>query len=205
MTLSTKFAAAACAAAAISTVFTLGAAPASAQNAQPSWEKRCAKAGENDICNVQYMILANARQLVTAVNLMQVKGKQNRRIFQVAVPTSRYIPAGIKVKIDEGKENTLPYSLCLPDRCLAEIPLSDGLVKALKGGGKMTLTSTNFRSQKSPINVSLKGFTAAFDGPPLKANEVANRQRKLQEELQRKAKEAADKLKAAQDAAKASN
>jgi len=179
-------------------------APAFAQQG-PTWQKRCTKAGENDICNVQYTILTNTRQLVTGVNLLQSKGKQNRRIFQIAVPSSRYIPAGIKVKIDEGKENTIPYSLCLPDRCLAEIPLSDNLVKALKGGGKMTLTSTNFRAQKNPISVSLKGFTAVYDGPAMQPSEVQSQQRKLQEELQRKAKETADKLKAAQDAAKASN
>jgi len=180
------------------------AAPAFAQQA-PSWQKRCSKVGENDICNVQYTIVNNTGRLLTGVNLMQVKGAQNRRIFQVAVPSARYIPAGVKVKIDGGKENTLPYSLCLPDRCMAEVQLSEGLVKALKAGGTMTLTSTNVRTQKNPISVSLKGFTAVFDGTAMQPNEVQSQQRKLQEELQRKAKETADKLKAAQDAAKASN
>ncbi|EFL90342.1 invasion associated locus B family protein [Ahrensia sp. R2A130] len=183
------------------------AAPASAQQAQqaPTWAKICSKVGETDICNVQYSIVTNTGQLVTGVNLLQSKGATSRRIFQVAVPSGRYIPEGIKVKIDNGKENTLPYSLCLPDRCLAEIPLSEGLVKALKGGGEVTLTSTNFRAQKNPVKVSLNGFTASFDGPPLKRDEVQNRNQKIGEELKRKAKETADKLKAAQEAAKSGN
>ena len=183
------------------------ATPAFAQQAQqaPTWAKICSKVGETDICNVQYSILTGTGQLITAVNLLQSKGETSRRIFQVAVPTGRYIPEGIKVKIDSGKENTLPYSLCLPDRCLAEIPLSEGLVKALKAGGEVTMTSTNFRAQKNPVKVSLKGFTAAFDGPPLKRDEVQNRNKKIGEELARKAKETADKLKAAQEAAKSGN
>ncbi|MEL6504619.1 MAG: invasion associated locus B family protein [Pseudomonadota bacterium] len=170
--------------------------------ATPSWVKICSRVGETDICNVQYSILTGTGQLVTAVNLLQSKGKTTRRLFQVAVPSGRIIPQGIKMQIDNGKENTLPYSLCIPDRCLAEIPLSEGLVKAMKAGGEITLTSTNFRVQKNPVKVSLKGFTAAFDGPPLKRDEVANRNKALQDALREKTKAAADKLKAAQEAAK---
>ena len=176
-----------------------------AQQRAPQWAKICSKIGETDVCNVQYNIVTNTNQLVTGVNLLQSKGKTNRRIFQVAVPSGRYIPEGIKVQIDGGKVNTLPYSLCMPDRCLAEIQLSEGLVKALKGGGELTLTSTNFRAQKNPVKVTLSGFTAAFDGPPLKRSEVDDRNKKLEEELKKKAQATADKLKAAQDAAKTGN
>jgi len=175
------------------------------QVAKQAWGKICSKVGETDICNVKYDVFSSTGQLVTAVNVLQSKGKTNRRIFQVAVPSGRYIPEGIKIQIDEGKVNTLPYSLCLPDRCLAETILSEPLVKALKAGGGLTLTSTNFRAQKNPVKVTLKGFTAAFDGPPLKRNEVENRQKKLEQELKKKAKATADKLKAAQDAAKSGN
>ena len=181
------------------------AASAQSSPTQQAWAKICSKVGETDICNVRYDVLTNTGQLVTGVNLLQSKGKTNRRIFQVAVPSGRYIPEGIKVQIDTGNVNTLPYSLCLPDRCLAEVQLSEGLVKALKAGGQLTLTSTNYRAAKNPVKVSLKGFTAAFDGPPLKRNQVQDRQKKLQEELKKKAKATADKLKAAQDAAKSGN
>jgi len=176
---------------------------AAAQSAGPSWVKICSKIGETDICNVQFSIVTNTKQLVTSVNLLQSKGKTKRRIFQVAVPSGRYIPEGIKVQIDKGKVNTLPYSLCMPDRCLAEIQLSESLVKALKKGGELTLTSTNFRAQKNPVKVTLKGFTAAYTGPPLKRDEVTNRNKALEDALKKKSLETAAKLKAAQDAAKA--
>lgn len=173
-----------------------------AQQNAPGWAKICTKVGENDICNVQYNILTNTGQLITGVNLLQSKGKINRRIFQIAVPSGRYIPQGIKVKIDKGKENTLPYSICLPERCIAEIPLTDGLVKALKGGGGIILTSTNFRAEPNPVNVTLEGFTSAYDGPPLKRDQVAERNKKLEEELKKKAEETRRKLEEAQEKAK---
>jgi invasion protein IalB len=183
-------------------IATVSSAHAQGANEARKWVKVCSKVGESDICNVQFNIVTQNNQLVTGVNLLQSKGKTTRRIFQVAVPSGRYIPEGIKVKIDKGKTNTLPYSICLPDRCLAEVQLSEGLVKALKGGGEITLTSTNYRAQKNPVKVTLKGFTAAFDGPPLKRGEVAERNKKIEESLKQKAKETADKLKAAQEAAK---
>lgn len=175
------------------------------QRPEPQWQKICSKVGENDICNVQFNVTTAQGQLITGVNLLTSKGKVKRRIFQVAVPTGRYIPQGLKMKIDDGKENTLPYSICLPDRCIAEVGLSDGLVKALKGGGNIRLTSTNFRSQKNPVNVTLKGFTSSFDGAPLKRAEVNDRKKKLEAELRKKAEATAEKLKAAQDKAKAGN
>lgn len=189
------------AALALSTLVVAGGAYAQQAN-EPKWAKVCSKAGETDICNVQYNVLTPQGRLITGVNLLTSTGKVKRRIFQVAVPTGRYIPEGVKIKIDEGKVNTLPYSICLPDRCIAEVGLSNGLVNALKAGGKITLTSTNFRTQKNPVNVSLNGFTAAFDGPALKQSELNNRKRKLEEELQKKADETRKKLEEAQEKAK---
>ena len=178
-------------------------AQTAAQQPPPSkWFKVCSAQGENNICNVQFTITADTRQLITAVNLLSVTGKIKRKIFQIAVPSGRFIPAGITVSIDGKKANKLPYSICLPSRCLAEVPLSTGLLKALKKGGELTLTSTNFQNKKSPIKVTLSGFTAAFDGPPLKRTELQDRQNKLQQELQKKAEAARKKLEEAQKKAK---
>ena len=184
----------------------LASAPAAfAQQPTPQWAKICSKAGESDICNVQYNVLTAQGQLITGVNLLTATGKIKRKIFQVAVPTGRYIPQGVKMVIDNGKANTLPYSICLPDRCIAEVALSDGLVKALKGGGNIQLTSVNFRSQQNPVKVTLSGFTAAYDGPAIKKSDLEDRQKKIAEELQKKAAETRKKLKEAQDKAKGDN
>ncbi|MDD9909799.1 MAG: invasion associated locus B family protein [Ahrensia sp.] len=178
-------------------------APALAQSVgEPQWTKFCTKLNDSEVCTVQFAIVSENGRLVTSVNLLESKGKTNRRIFQVAVPSGRYIPPGVSVRVDGGQESKLPYNLCLPDRCLAEVQLSDGLVNALKGGGELTLTSTNFRAQKNPVKVTLKGFTASYDGPPLKRDEMESRNKQLEEELKKKAQETADKLKKAQEDAK---
>jgi invasion protein IalB len=180
------------------------AGQAQAQNAPPQnqWFKVCTKQADNDICNVQNVRTAQTGQLLTAVNLIQITGKQNRALFQIAVPTGRVIPAGIGMQIDDGETRRVPYSICLPDRCIAETPLTEELVAALKAGGGMTLTTVNFQNQPNPIEVTLQGFTAAFDGDPIQQSEVEERQQQLQAEIERRREEFQERLKAEQERAK---
>lgn len=178
--------------------------PAQAQQAQvpAGWFKVCTKQADNDVCNVQNVRTAANGQLLTAVNLIQITGKTNRAIFQVAVPTGRVIPPGVGLQIDGGQAAKIDYSICLPDRCIAEAPLTEELVASLKAGGEMTLTTVNFQQQPNPIPVSLNGFTAAFDGDPLQQSELETRQQELQAEIQRRREEFQEKLKAEQEKAK---
>ncbi len=184
--------------------------PAQAQNAatpqvpRDGWFKVCTKQGNNDICNVQNIRTANTGQLLTAVNLIQITGDANRALFQVAVPTGRIIPPGVGMQIDGGATKKVNYSICLPDRCVAEAPLTDDLVSSLKRGGELTLTTVNFQNQPNPIKVSLTGFTAAFDGEPLQQSELEDRQQQLQAEIEKRREEFQKKLKEEQEKAKAS-
>ena len=169
------------------------------------WYKACSDQGNNKICNVQYQVVASTGQVVTSVNLAEITGEIQRRIFQITVPTGRRIPPGIELQIDGKKANALPYSFCTPRICAAEVKLDDNLVGVLKAGGKLTATSTNFQGKKNPIEITLQGFTAAYDGPPIKREELQSRQDKLAEQLKQKAEETKKKLQEAQDAATSGN
>lgn len=181
-------------------------APTDAQAANApkmGWYKTCSKQDDNDICVVQNLILANGGQLVTAVGMISVTGKINRKILQVSVPTARLIPPGILMQIDGGKGQKLDYAVCLPDKCTAELPLTDAMVASLKKGSDVTFTSVNFRRAPNPIKVSLEGFTGAFDGDAIAPSKLQESQKSLQDSMQKKADEARKKLEDAQKAAKA--
>jgi invasion protein IalB len=179
---------------------------AQAQNApnQPprGWFKACSKQQDVDICNVQNIIMADTGQLMTGISMIDIKGKVNRKVFQVTVPTGRMIPPGVGVQVDGGKAQKLDYVICFPDRCVAEAQLNDALVASFKKGQKLTLTSINFQNQPNPIDISLAGFTDAFDGPPLKESDLQDRQKKLQEFVAKNNEDFAKKLKEEQDKAK---
>ncbi|OJF91077.1 invasion associated locus B family protein [Pararhizobium antarcticum] len=182
-------------------------APAFAQQAQgkppQGWFKVCTKQEDNDVCIVQNLLTANNGQLITAVGLITVQGKVNRKIMQVSVPSARLIPPGIQMQIDGGKGVKLDYAICMPDKCVAEVPLSDATIANLKKGSEVVFTSANFQRAPNPIKMSLEGFTGVFDGEPIEQSKLEERQRLLQEEMQKKAEDARKKLEEAQKAAKA--
>ncbi|MFB2551596.1 invasion associated locus B family protein [Ensifer soli] len=184
-------------------------ATASAQQAQAGggrtpqgWFKVCTKQEDNDVCIVQNLLTASNGQLVTAIGLITVQGKTNRKLMQVSVPSARLIPTGIQMQIDGGKAAKLDYAVCMPDKCIAEVPLTDGMIASLKKGGEVVFTSVNFQRAPNPIKISLEGFTGAFDGEPIEQSKLEERQRLLQEEMQKKAEDARKKLEDAQKAAK---
>ncbi|WP_315919605.1 invasion associated locus B family protein [Mesorhizobium sp. SP-1A] len=183
-----------------------GLAAASAQQQIPQgWFKACSKQEDVDICNVQNITTANTGQLITGISLIDLRGKVNRKVFQVTVPTGRMVPPGIALQIDGGKAQKLDYVICFPDRCVAEVPMTDQLVASFKKGSELTLTSVNFQNQPNPIKVSLQGFSGAFDGPPLKQSDLEDRQKKLQDFVSKNNEDFAKKLKEEQEKAKTGN
>ncbi len=182
--------------------------PASAQQ-QPQqqipqgWFKACAKQQDVDICNVQNIVSASTGQIVTGISMLELKGKINKKLFQVTVPTGRLVPPGIGLQIDGGKTQKLDYVLCFPDRCIAEAQLSDALVASFKKGSDLTLTSVNSQNQPNPVKISLNGFTGAYDGPAMQQSDIEDRQKKLQEFVSKNNQDFAKKLKEEQDKAKA--
>jgi len=186
-----------------SAMLAAGALPASAQQTPPQgWFKVCAKQSDSDICNTQNVVTADTGQLITAVNLIEITGKVNRKVFQIAVPSGRLIPPGIGMQIDNGKSTKIDYSVCFPDRCIAEAPLDDALVGALKKGSDVTLTSVNFQNKQNPIKISLGGFTDAFTGPGLQQSDIQKRQQQLQQEIEKHKADFEKKLQQEQNKAK---
>lgn len=182
--------------------------PAAAQQQQEmpqGWFKACSKQEDVDICNVQNIMVADTGQLLTGVSLIEVKGKVNRRVFQITVPTGRMIPPGIGMQIDGGQTQKIDYMLCLPDRCIAEVALTDQIVNSFKRGSRVTFTSVNFQNQPNPIQVTLQGFTGAFDGEPLQQSDIEDRQRRIQEFVSKNTEDFAAKLREEQERAKQGN
>ena len=151
---------------------------------------------------MQYQAVASTGQVITSINLAEVTGAVKRKVFQVTVLTDRLIPPGITMKVDDKKPTPIPYSFCTQRICAAEVSLDDKLVAVLKEGKEIEVSSTNFQGKANPIKISLEGFGAAYDGLPITQDDLAARQKKLEEELKKKAESAQSELQKALDAAK---
>ncbi len=152
------------------------------------WFKTCDQQGENKICNVQFRVVAKqGGQLITSLNLVEITGAVKRSIFRIIVPTGRSLPKGIQVQVDGKRSVVIPYTYCRPQLCGAEVQLNDQLVNVFKAGNGLVVTSINFQEKQNAVPITLKGFTAAYNGPPVKReSEAASRENVLKQQLENK-------------------
>ena len=186
----------------ISVMATLAPSHAQEFGLTDGWYKTCSKTADSSVCNVQIQTVAGTGQVITSINLFEVSGKEKRKLFQITVPTSRSIPPGLKIKIDDQKAELMPYVFCTPARCMAQRKLTDEIIGQLKSGTKVEVTSTNWQGKENPVLVKLEGFGEAFDGNPLGAEQLAERKQKLDQMLQERAAKGLQKLQEAQKKAR---
>ncbi|MEO1985978.1 MAG: invasion associated locus B family protein [Martelella sp.] len=199
------------------TIAGLSAAGASAQEQQQpqqpqagaaptqGWFKTCNDNGNGGVCIVQNYARAENGQVLTAVGLIQPQGGNGQSMIQVTVPTFRLIPAGVQMQIDTSAPQKLDYAICTNEQCIAQAPLNDTLVAAMKRGGKVTFTSVNMRQQPNPVDLTLSGFTAAFDGDPISQPDLVESQRNLDESIKKMAVDRRKKIEEAQQNATTGN
>ncbi len=153
------------------------------------WFKACNERDGSNTCNVQFRVQGPGGVNIVTLSLIEIEGENERRAFQIFVPTGRSLPPGIQIQVDGKRSAVVPYLHCRPQGCTAEVPLDDKLVEVFKKGGRVDVTTISFQGQQQAVPVTLKGFTAAYDGPPVERNAQRQRELSLQEELQRKAEE----------------
>jgi len=176
---------------------------AAAQDDSGGWRKVCNKQQDIDVCSTVNNVLSDTGQPLTILNVIEVSGKENQRRLAVQVPTGRLIPEGIKLSVDGGPVKTIPYMICNGPTCIADSPMDDTLLNAMKKGKKLTVASVNFQGYANPINISLQNFAQIYAGAGMTDKAFQEDQDKVQKVLQSRQKELEDSMKAAQEKAKA--
>jgi invasion protein IalB len=187
------------------------AAPAlqAAQNGKPQlmyspWMKVCGKGQDTD--NKQVCVVTKDGRLengmpVAIVQLFQPEGKPS--VMRVTVPLGMQLQHGTRLIIDQDKPINEPYKICFPVGCMSDYPVSDEMVQKMKKGKTLTVQAINMQGQPISLPLPLADFAKAFDGPPTDPKVFESQQRKLQEELQKKAEAARKRLEAQQPSAAA--
>lgn len=183
------------------------AAPAQGQQAaspadKNPWVKLCGedKNAKKEICFTQRELRTETGQFLASAGVREVKGEA-RKILLLQTPVGMLIQPGMRVQVDKGKQEAAKYTICFPNACFAELPINDAFVSSMKKGDEVILTTLNQQAKAVNFKLSLKGFTASYDGPAIDTAALQRQQQELQAELQRKAKEAQQKLIDAQKAA----
>ena len=98
--------------------------------------------------------------------IRKIQGQDKER-FMIMVPLGMAIPPGVQVKIDEGEPVKLPYSICTPGGCTAEVNADSKLIGQLKSGKKMVVAAINRLGKPIGFPVPLNGFGTALAGKPI--------------------------------------
>ncbi len=175
---------------------------AAAGNGQPQlmyspWMKVCGKgknANDKKVCVVTKDGRLENGMPVAIVQLFEPEGEP--KMLRVTVPLGMQLQHGTRVIIDNGTPVNEPYKICFPVGCMSDYPVSDEMIKELKKGKMLTVQAINMRGQPISLPLPLKEFAKAYDGPPTDPKVFEKQQRKLQEELQKKAEEARKRLEA---------
>ena len=162
-----------------------------ASPSQPEWTKVCGKdeRANTEICYTTRDFVTDKGQRIVAVALYDVKAKNAPKTLRILMPLGLLVPPGIRIAAEKSQPAAGRYSACLPHGCFAEAAVKDDLVAALKKGGALTVSARNQAGKEITFAVPTDGFGKAFDGPPVDPQVLAEQQKKIQEELQKRAEE----------------
>jgi invasion protein IalB len=177
----------------------------------PEWIKMCgkdAKAG-TEICGTENFLLAAAGNVVGQIRVLDIKnGKESKRVFAAQIPEGFLIQPGVNLVVDNEKKPLQgKYTVCFPNGCVAEVPLSDDALNKLKKGDTLTLFAANPAGKWVGAKASLAGFTKAYEGPPTdpkdyqaKRKAFDDAQNALKQALLKRAEDQRQKFEAQQNA-----
>ena len=115
-------------------------------------------------------------------------------MLRVTLPLGMSLQPGTRVIVDSGQPMTGPYVICFNNGCMADYEASAELIGKLKKGQGLVIQGINGAGQPISLVVPLADFAKAYDGPPTDPKEFETQQKKLQDELQKRAEEARKKL-----------
>src|SRR5262249_2148012 len=137
---------------------------------------------------------SGSNQFVASATIRTISG-EDKISFIAVVPLGMQLPAGMRVQIDSGKQNPIPYELCFANGCYGHMALNEDFIKALRNGKQLIVLALPSRSKNAePFPMSLAGFSKSYDSKGLDAQAAQQRQQDLNKALQARAEEARKKL-----------
>jgi len=170
------------------------------------WTKFCLKgqdANAKQVCFTGKDGRIESGQPVIAAVIIEPEGEP-KKILRVTLPLGMQLIHGTRVIVDGNAPMQSPYVICFANGCMSDYEVTPELLANMKKGQNLVVQAIN--SNGAPLTLPLPlqetggSFAKAYDGPPTDPKVFEENQKKLQEELQKRAEEARKKLEATQPA-----
>src|SRR3984885_8779393 len=166
------------------------------------WTKFCLKgqdANAKQVCITGKDGRIESGQPVIAAVIIEPEG-ETKKILRVTLPLGMQLVHGTRVIIDSNPPAQSPYVICFQNGCMSDYELTAEMLANLKKGQNLVVQAINSNGAPLTLPLPLAEFAKAYDGPPTDPKVFEETQKKLQEELQKRADEARKKLEATQSA-----
>ncbi len=160
------------------------------------WTKFCLKGQETNakqVCFTGKDARIESGMPVVAAVLIEPESEP-KKILRVTLPLGMQLIHGTRVIIDQNQPMTAPYVICFTNGCMADYEATADMITKMKSGQGLVVQAINSTGQPISLVLPLTDFAKAYDGPPTDPKVFEEQQKKLQEELQRRADEARKKL-----------
>jgi invasion protein IalB len=173
------------------------------------WTKFCLKGQNNDpnakqVCFTGKDARIESGMPVVAAVLIEPEGEP-KKLLRVTLPLGMQLVHGTRVIVDQNQPMTAPYVICFTNGCMADYEATADLIAKMKKGQGLVIQAINSTGQPISLVLPLADFGKAYDGPPTDPKVFEEQQKKLQDELQRRADEARKKLESQQGQPQSSN
>ena len=135
-------------------------------------------------------------QPVIAAVVIEPEG-ETKKILRVTLPLGMQLVHGTRVIIDNNPPGQAPYVICFNNGCMSDYDVTPEMLANMKKGQNLVVQAINSNGAPLTLPLPLAEFAKAYDGPPTDPKVFEENQKKLQEELQKRAEEARKKLEAA--------
>lgn len=164
------------------------------------WTKFCLKgqeAGAKQVCFTGKDGRIESGQPVIAAVIIEPEGEP-KKILRVTLPLGMQLIHGTRIIVDSNAPQQSPYVICFQNGCMSDYEATPELIANMKKGQNLVVQAINSNGAPLTLPLPLSGeFAKAYDGPPTDPKVFEENQKKLQEELQKRAEEQRKKLEAA--------
>ncbi|WP_196258345.1 invasion associated locus B family protein [Pelagibacterium limicola] len=132
---------------------------------EDNWLKVCSDLDDGRKACIMRQVVTNTGVFVGSFLLRDDPSQESRLLAVASVPLGVLLPFGLSWQIDGGKPVRVPYMLCDPQACSAQLVVNEAYVQSLKRGGTLKLIAKNRLNEDVTVEVTLSGFTAVYDNP----------------------------------------
>src|SRR6202000_3129459 len=162
------------------------------------WTKFCLKgqdANAKQVCFTGKDGRIESGQPVVAAVIIEPEGEP-KKILRVTLPLGMQLVHGTRIIVDNNPPTQSPYVICFANGCMSDYEATPELLANMKKGQNLVVQAINANGQPLTLPLPLGEFAKAYEGPPTDPKEFEANQKKLQEELQKRADEARKRLEA---------